>query len=124
VRSLSVQQKRRFEAKGTHLERHGIDDRADDRKRITGATWSKTFPTERRATLKRPICTHLNQIMVALVGMRGSRGHVVCPHIPSHRFFSVGKTRSCPEVLWLYRKRPWKESWISLECAGAFDTAT
>jgi|HubBroStandDraft_6_1064221.scaffolds.fasta_scaffold14991_4 hypothetical protein len=38
MRSLSVRQKRRFEAKGTHLERHGIDNRADDRKRITGPT--------------------------------------------------------------------------------------
>ena len=36
MRSLRVRQKRRFEAKGTHLERQGIDDRADDRKRITG----------------------------------------------------------------------------------------
>jgi hypothetical protein len=36
MRSLSVRQKRRFEAKGTHLERHGIDTRADDHKRITG----------------------------------------------------------------------------------------
>jgi len=28
------------------------------------------------------------------------------------------------KVLRLYRKRPYEESWISLECAGAFDTAT
>jgi hypothetical protein len=30
---------------------------------------------------------HLHHSMVPLVGMSGSRGRVVCPHIPSHRFF-------------------------------------
>ena len=49
---MSVQQKRRFDAKGTPLERHGIDDRADDRKRITGTTWNETCRTEPRAMLK------------------------------------------------------------------------
>ena len=40
--SLSVRQKRRFEATGTHLERHGIDDGAGDGKRITGEDAGKS----------------------------------------------------------------------------------
>ncbi len=97
MRSLSVQQKRRFDAKGTHLERHGIEDRADNRKRITGPGVELEVSNGAKVYVGSAICKHLDQSMVALVETSGSRGRVLCPHIPSQRFFSVGNVRSRPK---------------------------
>ena len=58
MRSLSVQQKRRFEAKGTHLERHGIDDSAGDGKRITGEDARKSVAARTQQRIAEAACRH------------------------------------------------------------------